>query len=63
MMHEKEICGPPFLDLVPILGCPPHPQKVHNFARGLDVGQVSAVAVNPNDQPVIFHRGPTVWNQ
>ena len=41
----------------------PHPQKVHNFARGLDVGQVSAVAVNPNDQPVIFHRGPTVWNQ
>ena len=41
----------------------PHPQKVHNFARGLNVGQVSAVSTNQNDQPVIFHRGPVVWNQ
>jgi len=41
----------------------PHPQKVHNFASGLKVGQVSAVSVNPNDQPVIFHRGSTVWDQ
>jgi len=41
----------------------PHPQKVHNFAHGLNVGQVSAVSTNPDDQPVIFHRGPVVWNQ
>jgi len=40
----------------------PHPLKVNNFAAGLDVGQVSAVAVNPNDQPVIFHRGHVVWD-
>ena len=40
----------------------PHPQKVHNFASGLKVGQVSAVSVNPNDQPVIFHRGHVVWD-
>ena len=41
----------------------PHPAKVNNFASNLDVGQVSAVAVNPNDQPVIFHRGHVVWDQ
>ena len=40
----------------------PHPLKVNNFAADLDVGQVSAVAVNPNDQPVIFHRGHVTWN-
>jgi len=41
----------------------PHPAKVNNFAANLEVGQVSAVAVNPNDQPVIFHRGHVVWDQ
>jgi len=42
----------------------PHPLKVNNYAGGnLDVGQVSAVSVNPADQPVIFHRGHTVWDQ
>jgi len=40
----------------------PHPLKVNNFAAGLDVGQVSAVSINLNDQPVIFHRGHVVWN-
>lgn len=40
----------------------PHPMKVNNFAAGLDVGQVSAISVNPNDQPVIFHRGHVVWD-
>ena len=24
--------------------------------------QVSAVDVNQNDDPVVFHRGPVVWN-
>jgi len=40
----------------------PHPLKVNNFASGLDVGQVSAVSVNPNDQPVIFHRDHVNWD-
>jgi len=40
----------------------PHPLKVNNFAAGIDVGQVSAVSVNINDQPVIFHRGHVVWD-
>jgi peptidylamidoglycolate lyase len=40
----------------------PHPLKVNNFAAGIDVGQISAVSVNPNDQPVIFHRGHVVWD-
>ena len=35
---------------------------MNNFASGLDVGQVSAVSVNPNDQPVIFHRGHVKWD-
>jgi len=40
----------------------PHPKKVNNFASQLDLGQVTAVSVNPADQPVIFHRGHVVWN-
>jgi len=41
----------------------PHPVKVNNYATNLDVGQVSAVSINPADQPVIFHRGRVVWDQ
>ena len=41
----------------------PHPIKVNNFGRQLELGQVSAISVNPNDQPVIFHRGHVVWDQ
>ncbi len=40
----------------------PHPVKVNNWANHLGLGQVSAVAVNPSDQPVVFHRGPVVWD-
>jgi len=40
----------------------PHPLKVNNFAAGIDVGQVSAISVNTNDQPIIFHRGHVVWD-
>ncbi len=39
----------------------PHPVRVNNWAHDLKTGQVAAVAVNPSDQPVIFHRGPIVW--
>lgn len=41
----------------------PHPLKVNNFASNLDVGQISAVSINQNDQPVIFHRGHVTWDQ
>jgi hypothetical protein len=40
----------------------PHPLRVNNWGQGLDVGQISAVSVNPADQPVIFHRGHIVWD-
>lgn len=40
----------------------PHPVKVNNWANGLKVGQVAGVSVNPDDHPVIFHRGPVEWN-
>jgi len=40
----------------------PHPVKVNNWASNLKVGQIGGVAVNPSDQPVIFHRGPVAWN-
>ena len=39
----------------------PHPIKVNNWAPDLKVGQISAVAVNQDDQPVIFQRGPVEW--
>jgi peptidylamidoglycolate lyase len=36
--------------------------KINNWASDLNVGQIGGVAVNPSDQPVIFHRGPVEWN-
>jgi len=38
------------------------PVEVHGWDSGLKLGQVSAVDVNQNDDPVVFHRGPVVWN-
>lgn len=40
----------------------PHPVKINNWASDLNVGQIGGVAINPSDQPVIFHRGPVEWN-
>jgi len=39
----------------------PHPVKINNWASDLKVGQIGGVAVNPHDQPVVFHRGPVEW--
>lgn len=41
----------------------PHPVGIHNWGSHLKLGQVSGISVNPNDEPVIFHRGSTVWDQ
>merc|ERR1712083_469067 len=38
------------------------PVEVHGWDAGVSLGQVSAVDVNRNDDPVVFHRGPVVWN-
>jgi len=38
-----------------------HPVEVHGFGSGLSLGQVSAVDVDENNDPVIFHRGPVTW--
>merc|ERR1712141_487853 len=38
------------------------PVEVHGWDTGLSLGQVSAVDVNRNDDPVVFHRGPVVWS-
>ena len=35
--------------------------KLHNWASHLRPGQISGVAINPNDEPVIFHRGNVEW--
>merc|ERR1711981_724180 len=40
----------------------PHPVKINNWASDLEVGQIGGGAVNPSDQPVVFHRGPVEWN-
>jgi peptidylamidoglycolate lyase len=58
-LHENE-------DMEPEMGKDddedvPHPIKVHNWGSDLNVGQVAGIAVNPNDEPVIFHRGSVVW--
>lgn len=42
---------------------PDVPQEVPNWPRNdLQLGQVSGVSVNSKGQPVIFHRGPRVWD-
>merc|ERR550519_1276788 len=38
-----------------------HPVEVHGFGSGLSLGQVSAVDVDENNDPVIIHRGPVTW--
>lgn len=46
------------------LDSPPKPKEVPNWPQaGLNVGQISAVAVDVNGNPVIFHRGQTVWDE
>ncbi|XP_069701014.1 peptidyl-alpha-hydroxyglycine alpha-amidating lyase 2 [Periplaneta americana] len=42
---------------------PRRPQEVPDWPRPLPhLGQVTGVAVNTRGQPVIFHRGPRVWD-
>ena len=38
------------------------PIEVHGWDDGLKLGQVTAVDVDLNDDPVIFQRGPVVWD-
>jgi len=44
------------------LGAVGQPVEVHGWDAGLSLGQVSAVDVNQDGDPVVFHRGPVVWN-
>ncbi|XP_063225357.1 peptidyl-alpha-hydroxyglycine alpha-amidating lyase 2-like [Bacillus rossius redtenbacheri] len=47
-------------DIAPV---PARPQHVEGWPRDLPhLGEVSGVSVNPAGQPVIFHRGPRVWD-
>lgn len=40
-----------------------HPEEVHNWDTQLTLGQVAGVAMDINDDPVVFHRGPNVvWD-
>lgn len=45
------------------LDSPPKPRAVADWPPvALHVGQISAVAVNADGNPVIFHRGERVWD-
>lgn len=39
------------------------PVEVHGWADNLRLGQVSAVDINMDNDPVIFQRGSTVWDE
>ena len=39
----------------------PHPVGIYNWGSRLHLGQVSGVAVNTRDEPVIFQRGCHLW--
>ncbi|XP_071749710.1 peptidyl-alpha-hydroxyglycine alpha-amidating lyase 2 isoform X1 [Lepeophtheirus salmonis] len=40
----------------------PHPVGVYYWGKDLKLGQVSGVAVDERNRPVIFQRGPVTWN-
>ncbi|KAG8336325.1 peptidyl-alpha-hydroxyglycine alpha-amidating lyase 2-like [Homalodisca vitripennis] len=42
---------------------PPRPKEVVGWGVNLKLGQVSGVTVNNVGQPVIFHRGPRIWDE
>lgn len=43
---------------------PPRPKEIKSWpASALRVGQITAVAINPDGNPVIFHRGERVWTE
>jgi len=44
------------------LGAVGQPVEVNGWDSGLKLGQVSAVDVDLNDNPVVFHRGPVAWD-
>lgn len=46
------------------LDSPPKPKEVKNWPKkALNVGQITAVAINLDGNPVIFHRADRVWNE
>ena len=50
-------------DMSSILFLLGRPVEVHGWADSLSLGQVSAVDVNVDNDPVIFQRGSTVWDE
>lgn len=44
---------------------PPRPKEVINWPSNQLVrfGQITAVAINPHGNPVIFHRGDRIWTE
>lgn len=46
------------------LDSPPKPREVKNWPHStLNVGQITAVAINADGNPVIFHRADRVWDE
>jgi len=37
--------------------------SVNNWGAHTKLGQISGVAINPEDEPVVFHRGDKVWRE
>lgn len=47
---------------IPIV--PPKPNEIPDWPKNdLKLGQVTAVAINPDGHPVLFHRHDRVWNE
>jgi len=43
----------------------PHPTLINNWGSDLDeaLGQVGGVAITPEDDPIVFHRGCHKWDE
>lgn len=43
---------------------PPKPQKIDDWPKvEIKLGQITAVAIHPDGNPVAFHRHDRVWNE
>jgi len=53
--HEKE-------DVTQLIGEVGHPVEITSWDTNLNLGQVAGVAVDKDNDPVVFHRGDVVWD-
>lgn len=61
---QEEADEKPQADAPSALGPPPKPRQIDDWPKAdLKLGQITAVAIHPDGNPVLFHRHDRVWNE